>query len=326
MPLIPDPIIGHEKQCGELLRDIAHRNVAHAYLFSGPRHLGKATIARWFSWRLLCDHLPPEDAKSTKGQIEKLIHPDFLSLDQLWIEDECDDWNEIGKTSNAPQLHRSKDTPAKSDVISIDDVRALSLKLQSTSNAPYSVCFIRSIERMHVSAANAFLKILEEPPSRVVFLLTTQDVSSLLPTIISRTRHLSFSPLSRKKLSMLIQEESDDTTFALSMAQGAPGKLLRLLSDPDALRESKQTHAQAMQFWHGRSLREKTMWLLALEKNGGIDDALLSLGITLRSYHDPKRKAEWTAAYCTLLGHLKTNTHRGLILEQFALAVHGSTC
>lgn len=326
MPLIPDAIIGHEKQRGQLLHDIAHKNVAHAYLFSGPRHLGKATIARWFAWRLLCDHLPAEDAERTKQQVEKLIHPDFLSLDQLWIEEECDDWNEIGKTSNAPQLHRSKDTPAKSDVISIDDVRALSARLQSSTNAPYSVCFIRSIERMHVSATNAFLKILEEPPSRVVFILTAQESSALLPTLVSRTRHLTFAPLSAKNLSSLVTDESDDTTFALSMAQGAPGTLLRLLSDPDALREGKQIHAQARQFWHGQSLREKTMWLLALEKNGSMDDALLSLGLTLRSYHDPRQKAEWTKAYCTLLGHLKTNTHRGLILEQFALAVHAVTC
>lgn len=259
-------------------------------------------------------------------QIEKLIHPDFLSLDQLWIEDECEDWNEIGKTSNAPQMHRSKDTPAKSDVISIDDVRALSMRLQHTSDSPYIVCFIRSIERMHVSAANAFLKILEEPPSRVVFLLTTQEASSLLPTLISRTRHISFHPVPHKELSPLIADASDDTLFALSMAQGAPGKLIQLLSSPDALRESKQIHAQAKQFWHSTSLREKIVWLLSVEKNGNIEHALLCLGIALRSYHDPQKKAEWTQAYALLLSHLRTNAHRGLILEQFALAVHGVAC
>lgn len=326
MPPLPDAIIGHEKQRGQLLYDIAHRNVAHAYLFSGPKHLGKATIARWFAWRLLCDHLPAEDAEGTKHQIEKLIHPDFLSLDQLWIEEDCEDWNEIGKTSNAPQLHRSKDKPAKTNVISIEDVRALSERLQSTTNAPYSVCFIRSIERMHVSATNAFLKILEEPPSRVVFILTTEEHSTLLPTLISRTRHLAFAPLSTKDLSPLITEESDDADFALRMAQGAPGKLLQLLSDPDALRESKQLHAQATQFWHGTSLREKTLWLLALEKSNDMEPALLHLGLTLRSYHDPQKKAEWTKAYCALQSHLRTNVHKGLAVEQFALAVHAVSC
>ncbi|MSR67603.1 hypothetical protein EXS65_02135, partial [Candidatus Peribacteria bacterium] len=85
MPSLPDRIIGHEKICGELLADIAHDNVSHAYLFTGPKHLGKFTVARWFALRILADGKPPEELEHIKDQVERLIHPDLLCLDKLWI-------------------------------------------------------------------------------------------------------------------------------------------------------------------------------------------------------------------------------------------------
>ena len=87
MPRILEDIAGHAKQQGDLLKDIASDNVAHAYLFSGPEGIGKTTMARWFAWRLLVDHLPPDQAELIRLQMEKFIHPDFLCLDDLWIEE-----------------------------------------------------------------------------------------------------------------------------------------------------------------------------------------------------------------------------------------------
>lgn len=326
MPAIPDVIAGHEKQQGELLSDIASGNVSHAYLFSGPSNIGKTTVARWFAWRLLVDHLPPDQAESVRAKMEKFIQPDFLCLDDLWIEDQNEDWNVIGLSSNVPQQHRSKDTPARTDAIGIDDLRAITERLQATGESPHLCCIIRGIERMQPTAATSFLKILEEPPARVIFILTTDAPSLLLPTILSRTRTLRFAPLKNEEMIKLLDGRDDeDAGFALHIAQGAPGTLMRLLEDPDVLRSSKQLHSQAKQFWQTKSLKDRLGWLMkATEKKQSLDDVLTHLGLTLKEYPDAQKRAILVQAYSALARQLKTNAHRALILERFALAVQAS--
>lgn len=328
MPRIPDVIVGHDKQKGELLRDIASGNVAHAYLFTGAPHLGKLTIAQWFGTLLLSEHVAPEMRGRVKQEIEKFIHPEFLCLDDLWIEEVNEDWAVIGKSSNTPQQHRSKAPAARTDTISIEDVRALAERLHETGAGPHLVCIIRGIERMQSAAANAFLKILEEPPSRVVFLLTTDNVNLVLPTVLSRVRVLRFSPVTRKDMEPLVDgQDESDAAFALHIAQGAPGMLTRLLEDPELLRTHRQMHAQAKQFWQSTTLKDRLAWLTGvMEKTKSPDLALLHLGLTLREYPDPLFRAKTAGAYADLLEKLETNAHRGLLYERFALAIDHPGC
>lgn len=323
MPHIPEIIVGHGKEQGELLADIASGNVAHAYLFSGPPNIGKTTVAHWFAWRLLADSMPAGEVHAVRAQMEKFIHPDFLCLDDLWIEEVNEDWNVIGHSSNVPQQHRSKDSPSRTDAIGIDDLRAIAEKLQATGEGKHFCCVIRGIERMQPTAATSFLKILEEPPARVIFILTTDAPNQLLPTILSRTRTLRFAPLKKKDMvELLAGRDDEDAGFALHIARGAPGTLLRLLKDPDLLRANKQLHSQAKQFWQTRSLKDRMGWLLkATEKKQSIDDVLLHLGLTLREYPDIRKRALLAKEFTALMRQLKTNAHKALILERFALAV-----
>lgn len=328
MSPIPETIIGHAKQCSELKTDIEHGNIAHAYLLSGKAHLGKFTIARWFAWQILSAHLPEQERGSVKDQIERLIHPDFLCVDLLWAEGIQEDWGIISKTSNIPQEHRAKKPTAKTDQISVDDIHALLGRLADTRTSPYCCCIIRSAERMGREAANAFLKTLEEPPSQTVFLLTTDNDNALLPTVVSRTRSVRFSPLSEQELKPLIKGyEEEDAGFILHLANGAPGLLLELLSNPDLLRHHKQLHSQAKQFWQTRSLKDRMVTLMAVsERKMNPDDLLLHLGIALREHPDGTHKPKWTDAYTQLTQGMETNAHRGLLLERFALAVTEEAC
>ncbi len=329
MSNIPDQIIGHEKVQAQLLADIAHRNISHAYLFIGPPHLGKSTVARWFAWRILADGTSPEELKAIKDSVERLIHPDLLSLDALWIKDVQEDFKVIGQSSNLTQQHRVKASqPPKTDTIGIDDVRSLQSRLFETGSSTRLCCLIRSIERMQVPAATAFLKILEEPPPRVVFILTAESEHALLPTIVSRTRVVRFHPLSQSAMRPLMKEEArDDEAFALHLAKGAPGAFMRLLGDPDLLREKRQLHSQAKQFWQARMLLEHLSFLIPFaDLKQDIDALLLHLGLALREYPEDVLRQEMTDAYIQLLSGLKTNAHRGLLLERFALAVHSLRC
>src|SRR3989338_672886 len=173
-PMATTDILGHRPQLAALETDLAQGNVVHAYLFSGAPHLGKFTIAKHFGRQLLCDGRSGEECAAITDQIDRLLHPDFLVIDQLWIEDVCEDYSVIAQSSNVPQQHRAKDPPAKTDTISIDDIRAVQDRLHDVGSGRYRCCLIRSVERMQTTAVSALLKILEEPPEGVVFLLTTQ--------------------------------------------------------------------------------------------------------------------------------------------------------
>lgn len=317
----PQDIVGHDTIRQELEQDVQTGNVSHAYLFAGPRHLGKMTLARWFALKLLSHGLPPEAIGQVHHAFERLTHPDLFVLDQLWIEDVCEDWEVISQTSNAPQQHRAKDKPARSDAISIDDIRELQQRLNETSTSPYRCCIIRSVERMHPAAANALLKILEEPPKPLVFLFTTQALSTLLPTVTSRMRVLRFHSLSHQALEPLFAGVSeDDRQFILHLAQGAPGIVQALKSDPEALRMHRLVHTKAISFWRSTSLKERLKILEPLAERGGdADQLLLHLALALREQSHLQSTS--VRELHELASGLKTNAHRALLAQRFALNI-----
>jgi DNA polymerase III delta prime subunit len=242
-------------------------------------------------------------------------------LDQLWIEEVCEDWEVIAQTSNVPQQHRSKKPAARTDTISIDDIRALQGRLNETSRGRYRCCIIRSVERMQAEAANALLKILEEPPSALVFLFTTQTFSSLLPTIVSRMRVLRFQPLPHEEIIPLLEGVADDDQqFILHIAQGAPGIVQRLKNDPEALRLHRLTHTKAVSFWRSRVLKERLQILEPLAERGEeADQLLLHLSLALRE--QPLYGQEHVQALHALAAGLKTNAYRPLLAQQFVLSI-----
>lgn len=323
MPVIPETLVGHEKERAHLLADIAHRNISHAYLFVGPPHIGKFTIARWFAWRILADSVQPDDVATVKDQVERLIHPDLLSLDMLWMEEAQDDWNVIGQYSNVAQQHRAKGTPAKTDTIGIKEIEVLQGRLFETGQSPHLCCLIRSAERMSTEAANAFLKVLEDPPPRVVVILTAESEHAVLPTVASRTRVVKFYPLKTEEMKSLLGDRTDDeAAFALHLAQGAPGTLIRLLADPDTLRSRRQLHAQAKQFWSAGTAHERLGWIMEFaDGRQDLTELLFHLGIALREHPSDGEKQSFFPAYMELLQGLQTNAHRGLLFERFTLAI-----
>jgi DNA polymerase III subunit delta' len=326
MAPLPATILGHQKQQAMLLSDIVHDNVAHAYLFTGPKHIGKSTVARWFAAELLATQ-KGADKETIRTQVERLIHPDFVSLDALWVEGVLEDWSEIGNYSNIQQRHRSKPPTAKTDAIGIDDVRGVIEQMHGTSQSPFRCCLITDIERMHTEAANALLKILEEPPPRVVFLLTSADSRAVLPTILSRTRSLTFSKLDNEILAPLIADmDEDNATLLLQLSRGAPGVLLRYKENTELLRHAKTVHARARSFWKTDSVRERlSLCMPAQESREASEEFLMHLGLTLSDLDSIAERARHTAHYTMLSQALQTNTNRGLALSVFTLAVSEKT-
>ncbi len=313
-------IIGHKRQLAELQTDIDSGNISHAYLFAGPAHLGKTTVAKWFAEQLITKDLDVTKRDDALRRMHNLTHPDFLSLDQLWIEEASEDYEIIAKSTNVPQQHRAKTPTMKTDTIGIDDVREIQNRVQETGEGHWRVCLITRIDRLQEAAANAFLKTLEEPPPGRVFILTTEALDTL-PTILSRTRVVHFDRVSPADLGPLLKNESpDDAHFLSHLSQGAPGMLLRLLHDPDLRRAEKTLHAQAVSFWSARTPLERLKIVEPLlERGTAADRLLLHLSLALREY--PLRTHRHERELMELIRGLETNASRPLLVQRFLLGL-----
>jgi len=312
-------IIGHKKQLLQLAQDLETDNLSHAYLFTGAAHIGKTTVAKWFARQILVADTPLEQAEQAANAIERLIHPDFLMLDQLWMEERMEDWNIIAKSSNIPQQHRAE-KKLKTDSISIDDMRLIQGRLYETGDLPHRVCLIHGIERMQGPAVSAFLKILEEPPPGRVFLLTTDAASSILPTIVSRSRVLGFERVGARDIKTILAElEPADVSFITHISRGAPGLAMQLRDDPDLLRDERLLHTHAVAYWEASNLHERLILLKPLLERGNESERLLfHLALALRSNPNAVRSHE--RALQQLSEALETNAMRGLQVQEFALS------
>jgi DNA polymerase-3 subunit delta' len=314
-------IIGHQKQLASLEADVKAGNIAHAYLFAGPAHIGKFTVAKWFAKKLLLDDVPDAQKDEISHKIDRLLHPDLLVLDLLWREEISDDMDEIAKHSNVPQQHRAK-AHAKTDTIGIDDIRVLQERLQETGTGRYRFALIRSVERMQDEAVNALLKILEEPPEGVIFLLTTEHEHQLLPTLISRSRVVHFSRVPLREMDTLLKGiKEEDQEILTYIAHGAPGLLKRLRDDPDLLREEQTLMSTAVNFWKGSSPGERFKLLAPLlERTPESDRLLFHLALALRRQAGSLNISH-AKSLAELADVLDTNVSRPIAVQRFALCV-----
>ena len=321
-------IIGHSRQREQLLQDIRKNKLAHAYLFCGRARLGKLTVGKWFVEQILTHEKSAEEKKDIFHLIERNVHPDLITLDQLWIDDVCTDWNVIARSSNLNQQHRAK-SKVKTDVIGIDDIRALQERLHETPQGGKMCCIIRSIERLHITAANALLKILEEPPPHVLFCFTTESPGSLPATIISRMRVIHFSHVQSEELEPLLKGiPEEDRILLLRIAQGSPGVIIRCLEDSSNLREYRQAHIDTKRFLESDSILERFQQLseeIGKKQHAPLfmQHTFLHLQQDLRSENpDTAEKALSTLhSLFSLLHTLQSNTNKSLLAAHSALSI-----
>lgn len=167
-------IIGHEWAVEMLSAAIRHERIGHAYLLTGPAHIGKTTLARLFAQALNCTHEDQAQRPCTVCRACTLIardhHPDVRLV--------------IGEVSGRGRM-----------TLKIDQIRELQQALNLTATeARYKIAIMKQFDSATVGAANAFLKTLEEPPSNVILILTAADGDTLLPTIRSRCRSIPLRP------------------------------------------------------------------------------------------------------------------------------------
>ena len=212
-------LLGQDHAIGEFRAALAAGRLHHAWLLAGPRGIGKASFAEAAALYLLAHAAGPPVAAEGLGvpqdhPIAHLVragsHPDLRRLQRL-------------ERPDGSQQARN---------ITIDQIRAIAPLLGSTAAlSPWRVVVIDALDDLERDAANALLKMLEEPPSNSLFLLVSHAPGRLLPTIRSRCRILRFSPLGSEEMVRVIRTalpEADDQEVAalIRVGDGAPGRAL----------------------------------------------------------------------------------------------------
>ncbi len=218
-------LIGQEAAQSAFLNAFNAGKVHHAWLLTGPRGVGKATLA----WQLARFLLATPDSDGgmfdTPAPTTLDIAPDHPVARRI----------ASGGEGSLKAVTRSvnPDTKRLRKKIVVDDIRALNGFFQmSAADGGRRVVIIDDADEMNVNAANALLKMLEEPPARATLLLISHQPSGLLPTIRSRCRTMRFSPLSPNQMSTALansQVSVEGNPQALAeLSGGSVGGALRL--------------------------------------------------------------------------------------------------
>ena len=184
-PMTFDTVVGQSALTTTLKNAVKSGKLAHAYLFCGPRGVGKTTCARIFAKAINCEH-PREDGEAC-NECES-----------------CTAFNEQ-RSFNIFEL----------DAASNNGVEQIKALMEQTRIPPqigkYKVFIIDEVHMLSSAAFNAFLKTLEEPPSHVIFILATTEKHKILPTILSRCQIYDFErmtvPNTIKHLAMVAEKE-----------------------------------------------------------------------------------------------------------------------
>lgn len=221
-PATFDSVVGQSALTTTLKNSIASGRLAHAYLFCGPRGVGKTTCARIFAKTINCLH--PKASGEACEECES-----------------CRAFNEQ-RSFNIHELDAASNN-------SVDDIRQL---IEQVGIPPqigrYKVYIIDEVHMLSTAAFNAFLKTLEEPPAHAIFILATTEKHKLLPTILSRCQIYDFSRITLHDIVGHLQHVAEQENIACEpaalnvIAQKADGGMRDALSIFDQVASFCQGH------------------------------------------------------------------------------------
>jgi DNA polymerase-3 subunit delta' len=250
-PLVPWPILGQDRAVTTLQGAIARGTVGHAYLFAGPGHSGRGTLARLFAQTLNCETpragggapVAPCGLCRACRKIGRGTHPDVRAVSLA-----------TQATESSAGKRESKNTS-----LNIETVRALASDLSLRPlEGRWRVAIVEDAETMQEPAANAFLKTLEEPPSFAVIILIVPESGAVLPTIRSRCQAVEVRPVPRAALATALAGQHGATvggaqTLA-ALARGRAGWAIEAAGRADFFAERRVAFEAMLGLLHGPAL------------------------------------------------------------------------
>jgi len=209
-PATFETVVGQQHITGTLQNAIKNNQLAQAFLFCGPRGVGKTTCARILAKTINCTNLTPE--QEACGTCESCIS------------------FQTGHSFNFHELDAASNN-------SVDDIRSLIEQVRIPPQAgKYKIYIIDEVHMLSANAFNAFLKTLEEPPSYAIFILATTEKHKILPTILSRCQIFDFNRIQVEDISSHLNKIAQRENIAVEadglhiIAQKADGGLRDALS------------------------------------------------------------------------------------------------
>jgi DNA polymerase-3 subunit gamma/tau len=218
-------VIGQETITVTLRNAIKSGKIGHAYLFCGPRGVGKTTCARILAKTINCSNISKEAEACNKC-------------------DSCITFNEM-RSFNIHELDAASNN-------SVDDIRSLTDRVRiPPQSGKYSIFIIDEVHMLSATAFNAFLKTLEEPPSHAVFILATTEKHKIIPTILSRCQIFDFNRIQVKDIVAHLEKiaanegveyELDALNIIALKADGAMRDALSIFDQMVSFSEKKITY------------------------------------------------------------------------------------
>lgn len=231
-------IIGHQRILEFLKKSVQNKRMAHAYLFTGPAHLGKKTVALKF-------------IRMLNGQeIDQAVHPDILIVEPEVVE---------------------KNGVRKELEIGIDQARKIQHQMSLFPyQADYKIALIDQAEKMTAEASNCLLKTLEEPLGRAILILIAAEPQLLLPTIVSRCQLIKFLPVAKDEIERGLGDKfrplRPKFSQVIRLANGRPGLAIQYLENP-ALLQAQARIINQLEKLIRADLNERYQYVEAIAKD-----------------------------------------------------------
>jgi DNA polymerase-3 subunit delta' len=236
--------LGNERIVTALRGALRTNREPHALLFTGPRGVGKFTLARMFAQAANCERLSDDFCGecATCQRISQLAEPQTLLEQGLVERGESADAATVERVPLILQSHpdvwalvpdpvRLK-SPVARPMLRIGQLRAVQRAAYFQPMGRRRVFILDGAETMRWDVANVFLKILEEPPGSATLILTAPSPYALLPTIVSRCLQFHFAPLAEAAVEKILKEKTDrkpaEIKLAAQLAEGSPGLAIEM--------------------------------------------------------------------------------------------------
>lgn len=217
-------LIGHSRIVRLFQQSLSSGQLSHAYLFVGPAHVGKSTLARNLAQAVNCESADPPCQKCAScHRIAASKHSDLHIIDLLPLEKKEIGIRQIGEMQSAAHL--------------------------PPFEGKYKVFIFDRAEMLSHEAANSLLKTLEEPPPCTLIILLTTRESALLPTIASRCQRVELRPLPLREVANFLVNDygvaPDKADLLARLSRGCPGWAIGALRDEAILSDREQKLAES---------------------------------------------------------------------------------